>query len=313
MIETDRSILMCYQRKLNGMTKERYQLWYLRDNEKITGPFPTGLIQRYLLLGRLHTSDEVSIDGTHWRKIKDFAGLIPDELILARSGDAEPLRRAQLREDERAPGDRRGDRANTPDERRNGDRRRSEGQLIKQHRRLRAELNVRPQKRQAILIAALALVIAVGTLVALTAEKNYDTQITRRDCGAEPAPKVDWSNCRISNLDLPGADLHGVNWENSTISGARLDGANLSASDLSYIDLQSASLIEVNLSKVRLIGANLRGADLRFADLSDSDLSYANLTGAKLDSAHLAGARLAKAIWIDGTECPADAVGRCNP
>jgi len=85
------------------------QLWYTRRDREIRGPFPAGLITRYILLGRVREEDEISTDQISWQSVKDSPDLIPDEmkLDLSKEENREKLRIARMREDEREIGDRR--------------------------------------------------------------------------------------------------------------------------------------------------------------------------------------------------------------
>ena len=68
-------------------------MWYLRKNGEVKGPYPAGLISRYILLGRINDGDEVSGDGEEWLVIRDIPELIPDVM----KGDAsDPLVQERL-------------------------------------------------------------------------------------------------------------------------------------------------------------------------------------------------------------------------
>ena len=101
--------------------------WYLRSHGQVKGPFPAGLVSRYILLGRINDGDEVSSDGNEWIVIRDVPELIPQVL----KGDAsdpivlERLQAARRWADERSEV-RRGERENrtvSQNERRDNDRR----------------------------------------------------------------------------------------------------------------------------------------------------------------------------------------------
>ena len=51
--------------------------WYIHRNGKVEGPYPAGLVSRYILLGRLEESDRISPDGQEWVSVKDVPELIP--------------------------------------------------------------------------------------------------------------------------------------------------------------------------------------------------------------------------------------------
>ena len=84
---------------------------YLRQGEVASGPYPRGLLERYVELGRVRASDELSHDGVHWqpvaRMLPDVAALESPPADSAAQWEAE-RRRARLRWiEERGGGDRR--------------------------------------------------------------------------------------------------------------------------------------------------------------------------------------------------------------
>ena len=85
------------------------QLWYTRRDKEIRGPFPPGLITRYILLGRIQESDELSTDQLSWQQVSCLPDLIPPQmkLDLSMPDNMEKLRIARMREDERETVDRR--------------------------------------------------------------------------------------------------------------------------------------------------------------------------------------------------------------
>lgn len=90
------------------------QLWYTRRDKEIRGPFPAGLVTRYILLGRITEKDELSVDQVSWQRINDVPDLIPEEMKLDLSipENQEKLRIARMREDEREVKDRRSKQGN---------------------------------------------------------------------------------------------------------------------------------------------------------------------------------------------------------
>lgn len=85
------------------------QLWYTRRSKEIRGPFPAGLITRYILLGRIIETDELSTDQISWKQVSNFPDLIPPEMKLDLNipENSEKLQIARMREDERESVDRR--------------------------------------------------------------------------------------------------------------------------------------------------------------------------------------------------------------
>lgn len=61
------------------MTDE--QQWYVQTGSRVQGPFSTTEVGRYLLLGRIRSSDRVSKDGELWEPVTQVPELIPEELL----------------------------------------------------------------------------------------------------------------------------------------------------------------------------------------------------------------------------------------
>ena len=85
------------------------QLWYTRRGSQVRGPFPAQQISRFILLGRIHDTDELSTDQHAWQKVTDVPILIPQEMQadLTQPEAHERLIIARMREDERSARDRR--------------------------------------------------------------------------------------------------------------------------------------------------------------------------------------------------------------
>ena len=58
--------------------------WYTRRDGVVRGPFSTENISRYILLGRIRLSDELSNDRQGWKKVEQVSSVIPD--VMARLG-----------------------------------------------------------------------------------------------------------------------------------------------------------------------------------------------------------------------------------
>lgn len=109
------------------MTASTEQFWFTRRAGQVRGPYPAADISRYLLLGRLRESDEISPDRHDWRRLADHPELIPE---VVQEPDSETGRRrlaaARRRDDERRGIDRHPRRLAPPRiERRSGQRRRA--------------------------------------------------------------------------------------------------------------------------------------------------------------------------------------------
>jgi hypothetical protein len=313
-----------------------HNLWYTRRGEHIRGPFPHGLITRFIVLGRLQMADEISVDQIRWQAVKDFPELIPDPL---KSDPSDPelqeyLRVARRREDERAAGDRRQREGASHDERRAvDDRRQDELEEFLRHREVKTNLikerQASPEGMRLRFIFALAGIVA-GAIVAAF-QFMPKAPALRLECDAPAGPQVNWSNCKFEGILLNGVELAGARMGNANLSGAQLQGANLAGSNLSYANFGRADLSRANLMQAQLIGmvlrnanldqANLAGANLSYAilqganlsraDLSNADLSSANLSGATLDGAKLDNTNLVSAIWTDRGVCGAGSIGKC--
>lgn len=313
-----------------------HTLWYTRRDQQIRGPFPHGLITRFIVLGRLQMTDEISVDQIRWQHVKDVPEIIPDPL---KSDPDDPelqeyLRVARRREDERAAGDRRQREGASHDERRRYDDRRQDepGELL-HHREVKTKLikerQAPPERLRMGFIIALVAVLS-GAIGAAFWFMPQAPEL-RLQCEAPAGPRVNWSNCKFEGIMLDHVELSGARLDNANLSGARLQGANLTGSNLSYANFSRADLSRSNLTHAILTGTVLRnanleqailpnailsyailqGANLSGADLSSADLSNADLTGAVIDGANIDNCNLVGAIWIDRGVCGAGSLGQC--
>jgi len=150
------------------------QLWYTRRDREIRGPFPAGQITRYILLGRIVETDQISADQISWQPVRDLPELIPDELKLDLNNpeNQERLRIARMREDEREAGDRREKQrqnsvnGNNKYTQRGSDRRRSESTDILRHREIKSQLleSLREKKKQDYIPRILGVLFVVSAL-----------------------------------------------------------------------------------------------------------------------------------------------------
>ncbi|MCW8906069.1 MAG: pentapeptide repeat-containing protein [Sedimenticola sp.] len=298
----------------NDKEKNKRRLWYVRRNGQVKGPYPSGSVRRFLLLGRVRMEDQVSQDQKHWQTVADVPEVIPPEVRKALAeGDAEQLIVPRMREDERNGRERR---VHADDEvyrqRRKGERRQAELEIMQQHREAKTDLMERRQKRP----LPLAGIVVTGALVLLAIGFGFylgaPPVIPDPDCNAQPAPGVNWRNCKLDGVVLEGVNLDGALINNGQMRRARLSGSQINRGELSYLDLSEADLSYTELKQAALKGATLRAADLSYADLSGADLSFADLTGAKLGGAKLEQVRLDNAIWIGGEQCLAGSLGGCR-
>ncbi|WP_455207105.1 hypothetical protein [Kaarinaea lacus] len=149
------------------------QLWYTRRDKEIRGPFPAGLITRYILLGRIVESDQISTDQISWQPVSNLPELIPEELKLDLSlpENQEQLRIARMREDEREAGDRREKQQTNGKEnnnyvRRGGDRRSSETNDVIRHREIKTQLleSLRQKNREDYIPRILGLMVLLSAI-----------------------------------------------------------------------------------------------------------------------------------------------------
>ena len=304
-------------------------LWYTRrasagdDSDmpaEIKGPFPSGLVSRYILLGRVLLTDEVSVDCKIWRPAKEVAELIPEIMVGGASDPVaqERLNAARRWADERLARDRRADQPPNPEfqSRRAGERRQAEPAVIVQHRiaktkRSTEEKNLKtsPSPRGYGMFMAIG---GIGLLVlAFIFVPRDETKNTLRDCLSAAQPKVDWSGCKMEGAQLDKANLQDAQLRETILNGASLQQANIKGADLSYAVLNFSNLRLADVSGALLQGASLRGANLANANLRGANLSYADFSGADLSSADLEGAMLDNAIWIDESRCAPQSLGRC--
>jgi hypothetical protein len=293
-------------------------MWYLRKNGEVKGPYPAGLISRYILLGRINDGDEVSGDGEEWLVIRDIPELIPDVM----KGDAndplvqERLQAARRWADERGI-DRRGERekhAPVRQNRRGSDRREEEQSPVVEHRYRRAEreqeLFADSQGRWTMLMITGTIAVVAGIFLLLY--KPPPPQLGA-DCSSPAAPKVNWSNCALDGAHLGGVNLSGATLYSASLTAADLRQVKLEHGNLSYAALSIANLEDADLREAVLTGAKLRQAKLNDAHLENADLSYADLTGADLSGVKMHNTKLGNAIWTDGSRCLPGSVDKCLP
>lgn len=290
-------------------------LWYTRNKHGTKGPFTTGMVQRFILIGRLNMDDEVSNDKRDWKVIKTESMVIPDEMRHLRTeDDHERLLQARLREDERSKDRRREELGEFQGRRKKTDRRKSEGVITRVHRKIRNNVqdSAVPVTRN-IVPGLFSIILIIGLIAAgiyIFAEQEKPVQVST--CSAVPAPGVNWNNCQLEGAQLSGKNLRGAKLKNMNLTGANLTAAQLSEADLAYTNLSIATLAAADLQKTVFKGANLRGADLSNANLSGADLSHADLRGANIKGANFSNAILYRTIWIDGRQCLPGSVGECK-
>jgi uncharacterized protein YjbI with pentapeptide repeats len=296
----------------------RRQLWYTRRGEAVQGPFPAGQITRYIILGRVLLTDEVSMDRKVWVPLNQVPEMIPD---LVQSDTDDPALRQRLQaakrwEDERSRNRREAEAAAVAaDQRGREDRRKvavpaEQRPKVARPDRLGAHIEESRRSRRLSGLIAVGVLLILGLLVVVYRPPSQVAEVGL-ECAQQARPGVDWSNCSFEGRGFARADLTGAQMKNMRLSRADFSAARLDRADLSYSELAVARLHGAHLNSAVLVGAGLRGADLGEADLAGADLSYADLLGADLGGADLSAATLDNAIWVDGHVCAPGSVGRC--
>lgn len=290
--------------------------WFTREQGIVKGPFPSGMIRRFVLLGRLTAGSEVSPDGRSWHPLGKIARLAPQaRRSLQKDPRPEPVALARRWEDERSGERRKDPEAAAHEGRRRRERRRPEStdvvKLRLQRQRNKVGVNPSPYRLAAglWLAALLAPLLAAGIYLAWTLPPSVPGQ---HDCNAQPAPAADWTHCDLKAARLAGAELSHAHLAEADLEGASLRNARLGGADLSYANLRAADLAGAELASATLVGADLRSADLTGARLAQADLSFADLRAARIDGANLEGAKFDAAIWLDGVVCGSQSTGACR-
>jgi len=283
------------------LTKGR---WYIKQNEKVKGPFPNKLIGSYLILGRINLDTLVSQDQKNWSPVSQYSAMVPEVVKEAgtKQGDR-ALMLARIREDERSS---KADANQNIDERRE-----DEEQLMQLHRQIRDGLLKSRQSAPRRKLIYAGMVILLGFMFIGFYITQSDDMIKLADCNARAKPGINWSGCDKQGENLRNRNLQQVNFRGAKLQNADLSAARLQSADLAYADLSQSILISAQLQKSNLMGANLRAANLQFADLSAADLSYAELNGSRLQGAILKQVIFDHAIWVNGEKCLAGSVGAC--
>jgi len=299
---------------MNNAGKQKRQLWYVRRNNTVQGPYPAGLITRYILLGRMHRTDEISTGDDVWSKISDVPELIPEvvQLNMEDPVSRQRLMAAKRWADERAVEDRRRPGKGIADDRRAGDRRISMADEEIKRRNVGAITNEkRQQKKKDRWLAgliAIGIVIALGVTMYFAKPRSPDSKV---DCNASPQAGVNWSNCQKEGATLKNVDLIGAIMTNMNLNNADFEGSQLVKADLSYSILSISNLRNADLREAMLVGVNLRQSDLSNAKVKGADFSYADLSGANLLGVSMEDVKLDNAIWIDGRTCGRGSIGEC--
>ncbi len=297
-------------------------LWYVLIGDEVQGPFAAKLITRYLILGRIELSTEISQDRHAWKPISNYPELIPNALMPNDDGviDQDRLAAARRWENERIKDDRRDidqplDQALGCVERRElGEDRRQAKKSGIFRRQSDAGDRAATQRgeHRLVLISMLIVVVLIGGIVGVAVNESWILDSEFRDCNVAPGPGVNWNHCSRKGADLAEANLSDATMISMDLISADLRAAILVRADMSYANLTGASLSAANMGYANLVGADLRDADLTAASLLGANLAYADLRGARITDAEIAGAVFDRAIWLDGRICEDLSRGECR-
>ena len=286
-------------------------IWYIRKNDKITGPFPSGQLSQLLVVGRLNVDDEISHDKDEWLKIQEVPSLIPD--VLTDDSDesqAERLAAARRWADERRE-ERRLENPQTPSRVSNGRRNKESEQDVeyRQHRE-----SVYKQFRERPKTAITKLVTYTTFIFALIwASFNYSplTISDEPDCSTSARKGVNWRLCNKLGLVAIRADFSESNLNSTILRNSNLFASVFTQSRMDYSDLSGSNLSYAVFNKANLKGANLKNSDLRQSDFTSANLSYVDFSNSSIVGANFKNADLSHAIWIDGGKCKSGSIGLC--
>jgi len=299
---------------MNKKEKSNY-LWYIRNEKGVKGPFTIGMVQRFVLIGRLKQDDEVSLDKKQWMPVKDVSDIIPEEMRDIHSDDDQQrLLMAQLREDERSRDRRNAEASEFQGRRNSNERRQVEAINTRIHREIKNKtMTIYLADKKFLIPTTLSILLLVGLIVlGMFIYIESGKQVVQSpDCNNYPAPGVNWNHCQMEGVQLPGKELQGAHFNNANLTAANLSGVRLNKADLAYANLSLAVLRDADLQGAVLKGANLRKADLRKANFTGVDLSYADLRNADITDAVFTDAILYKTIWVDGSQCLSETKGAC--
>jgi hypothetical protein len=145
------------------LAHEKHRLWYVKEGDRVTGPFPTAAVVQDLLLGRLGASTLLSQDQSQWSP----ASALEEFCEAIRSARAEQQRwKAVRRWAEQRHGPDRRAHPHRAGGRRTGRDRRRKGDSSRRAAARRAPPSESASRRPWRVVAGLLLAIAVLILVA---------------------------------------------------------------------------------------------------------------------------------------------------
>ena len=225
------------------------RIWYVRQNGRVSGPFPSGRLRRMLDDGVVQPDEEVSEDQLGWRRARDVA-------------EVSPLRF-------RKPGELAGATARAATERRRD-----------AHQALRSLAVLALVIAAAIAAAWLYQGKSAAPVADCTATPGPGVNLSRCALDGLAGAGLDLSGAVLNNASLAGARL-----DRAVLDHADLRFANLAAAQLAYARARGTLLKGANLRAADLANADLAGADLGYADLTAAVLGGAILDGTRLENA----------------------------
>jgi len=144
--------------------------------------------------------------------------------------------------------------------------------------------------------------LACATALAVALSAVLPGLAVAADCGSEPRPGIDWTDCRKRNLMLDRVDL----------SGAVLDSADITSTDLRNSTLNQTNFVKADMARAMLDGSKAQAAnfekvqgyrtsfantDLKSANFTKSEMQRANFTNAILTGADFTKSELARAVF----------------
>ncbi len=279
------------------------ELWFVRRDDEIRGPYRWSVIEREVGLGRIHAAHRLSRDQVSWLSLEAIwpGGQVPRSLAGSASDERRKQRRTVI--------------SDTSIEQRAGDERREAEDREVVGRRVRSErvwAGLSPSPRPAMRVPLLAIGLALSASLALATHLSLPARAAAPDCRAAAASKANWDFCAKPKQQLARGNLAGMSARNAQLSGADLSNTNLRDVDFAYADLSATDFTLADARHARLVGASLRKAVFNHARLRGADLSFADLSGASMVDVDLRAARLGNAIWTDGRVCATDSVGACK-
>jgi len=265
---------------------DQNKLWYWKKGGKVNGPFPSGLLQQYIILGRVKPDDLMSQDKQTWQRAATIRDLIPD--VVRHKND--PNYEERLEAARRWADDR-------------GDSRDSTGDKKKRN----THLGIKILGWKGILLVTILVASAIWTAFYFTPEKSF----MEVDCKAAPKPGVIYDGCDLQGRNFSNKDLSKASFRNANLNGADLSGAILVESKMQYSDMSLTRLAKTNFKKANLTAVKLSGAIINGTDFRGADLSFANLTKAKARKIRLKKTRLSKTVWFNGQVCAEQSVDKC--